>query len=189
MSNKKLSIAVMSLAVAVCFVVGGLIGAWAAIQQSVGSSFDVQYTVGSDIAATVSAKYQVLNGQETQMGAITFAATEEQGATSYDKITAGKIDLSVTNKSITFTYTFLNIGENEYEAVLADNCSYSNVTVTPSKTSVKVAPGAGVEGSGVDAVEVTIQVTIIDTNKSAHYTSNSTAGLVWTLTSTTPTNP
>ncbi|MBQ8908787.1 MAG: hypothetical protein IJY90_00645 [Clostridia bacterium] len=189
-ATKKLTVAVISMAVALCFVVGGLIGVWAAAQQSVGSNFEVKYEVGALVAANVTAKYQKVGGDPVAMGeGITFNANDVQGATSYDKLSASEvIALDKDTQSVTFTYTFKNLGETAYTVTLADNATRDNVTVVYSSVDaegnfkpVNVPALAGDEGSDVDAVEITITVSITDANKSASYKSAEGNAIVWTL--------
>ncbi|MBE7074029.1 MAG: hypothetical protein E7379_02955 [Clostridiales bacterium] len=187
-SSKKLSYAVIGLAVALVAVVGGLIGVYAATQQTVGSSFDVQYNVTGEIAGSVSAKYNIT--KDVDMGTAEFDVTDStvRGELKADET----IGLDATNKQVVFTYTFTNVGETTYVATVTDTTDFANVTIEWSKTSVEVAPATDADSDGLiseseaaaAAVEVTCTVTIKDTNKSAHYTSSSAEGsavVTWAL--------
>lgn len=54
-SNSRLKIAVVALACAFILSFGGMIGIWAATQQTVSSSFTVSYSIGDNVAIAVGA--------------------------------------------------------------------------------------------------------------------------------------
>ena len=172
-STKKMSTILIALAAVFSVACGGLIGALAATMQSVDSEFKVEYSVGNNIAAEVSAKYQIINQNEVSMGSIKFSATDTNGA-NYDRLTApNQITLTKDYTSVSFTYTFKNIGEKEFVAVLQDGCAKKNVLVEYSNSSINVPKG--------ETKEVTITISIISMDMSAHYISDEANGLAWTL--------
>ena len=113
-TNKKMIIAIAALGVALLCVIGAMIGVFAATFQGVKSSFNVSYSA-TNVAATVSAKYQVLNSDEADMGSITFDPAEaDSQEKTYKSLTedATNITLTAVNKSVVFTYTFTNNSED-----------------------------------------------------------------------------
>ena len=62
-SNKKFTLTVTALVVALLFAIGGIIGVWAASNQTVSSSFSVSYSIGDNVAVAIGAKYGKQNNQ------------------------------------------------------------------------------------------------------------------------------
>ncbi|MBQ8444664.1 MAG: hypothetical protein IJX25_04860 [Clostridia bacterium] len=203
-ATKKLTIAVCSLAVALCVVAGGLIGVWAATQQSVNTTFNVQYSVGQHIAARVSAAYQVgtqdtvATAAETSMGEISFdtTAAEHESATDYHQITGSTINLTPDKTYVLFTYTFENTSAStKFTATLTDTSMASNVTVKYNNDESKVVNATSTEAAELaqtnvvsvtveagQTVEVEVLVNVYNVNNTtASYVSNTTNGVLWAL--------
>ncbi|MBQ8908786.1 MAG: hypothetical protein IJY90_00640 [Clostridia bacterium] len=196
-ANKKFKVAIASMAIAFVAVVGGLVGVWAATSQTIGSSFDVQYTVNGAIAGNITATYKTAaDDTATTFGEHNFdvTASDPTAENKFNKqftIADEELELSATNQSVVFTYSFYNVGETEFTAKLTDTCAQQNVEVvyevdgeevelTDNAYTVTVPVTANDADS---AVVVTITVSIADVNKSAWYTSDVDAGtqLLWEL--------
>ena len=63
--NKKLKIALVILSVALLLAVGGIFGIYAAMQQTVQTSFSVAYSIGDNVAVAVGANSQPYDGNST----------------------------------------------------------------------------------------------------------------------------
>ena len=141
-SSKKLIIAVVALCVALLCVVGALIGVYAASTQSLKSTFNVNYSVGSGIAAKANATYEVggvtknmtTDGKaEAQDGSNTILefnvndSNTTPGALSIPE----NVELSTTNQSILFVFYFQNIGEKTIQVsttwIPELNSEYKNI--------------------------------------------------------------
>lgn len=189
-SNKKLTIAIVAMAVALLAVVGGLIGVWAATQQTVQTSFNVQYSIGENIAATVTASYATVDNKQTDTKSETFDATTAEQTFS---LALGDITLDPTNTSVTFTYTFKNNSAVAFTATLTDTSKAANVTIsydgdTDTTQEVTSTTASAVNGTTSVAVganataTVTITVAVKDVNAStASYVSDATNGITWVL--------
>lgn len=55
-TTNKLKIAIISLSCALVLAIGGVIGIWAASQQTVSSTFTVNYSIGENVAVAVGAR-------------------------------------------------------------------------------------------------------------------------------------
>ena len=139
-SKKKLGLIIASL----CFVVvvlGVSIGVvLAATTQSLKTNVSVTYE-SKEVAGTVSATYQVLNETETAMKTadgdteIVFTGAEtttDQGG-SLSPENGQTINLTSTNKSVVFKYSFTNTGDADYVATVEENNTIKNLKKEISK--------------------------------------------------------
>ena len=194
-ANKKFIIAIAVMAMVVCLAVGGLVGVFAASQQAVTSSFDVQYRIGQNIAGEVSATYAVSkNGNsgnfvvgDTTATKITFDTTEGQhgegsiAAYALNVNDASALALSPEHTSIEFTYTFVNTGATNFEVTLTDGADQKNVTVTYKLDGAVVTDLSFPVNAGASAI-FTIVVEVTDANLStANYTSTAGSALSWAI--------
>ena len=194
-TTKKFTIALCAMAFALVAVVGGLIGVWAATAQVVGSNVNVQYQIGSNIAATIKANYAtaVTTGAEQS---VTFDATADQptGGAIQHTLALGDVTLSPAATEVTFTFTFDNDSAVPFRATLVDTSMAANVTITYQDdtegaitvTSLEATSINGTTYVDVDAnakgVTVEIKVEVAAANaSSASYVSTAATGLKWTL--------
>lgn len=204
-SSKKMTIAVICLAVALFLALGAMIGVFAAGNQTVGSNFKVSYTA-TNVAATVSAKYQLNDaddqptGNATEMNSVSFTAAEESTTKNVDN--ASQINLALATPSVTFTYTFKNNSTSvPFTVTLTDGALKDNVSVT-YKAGKYTTTGSGEDLEWVEpasyaalvdnqitvgaseqwAIQITVKIT--DTNSAAKYVSDSSNFLSWALNST-----
>ncbi|MBO5394926.1 MAG: hypothetical protein J6A28_03370 [Clostridia bacterium] len=160
--RKKLTITIIALCVALLTIVGALIGVFAAETQSVKSEFEVEYTVGTNIAAKITGTYQVGNGTVKSMTTDGQAAAENKSNTDLifnvntDNATPGALSvpedivLDSTNNYVTLVFTFENLSDTTAFEVTSDwyidasytklfknittETTYSNSTYTGSTT-------------------------------------------------------
>lgn len=189
-TTKKFTIALCAMAFALVAVVGGLIGVWAATQQSISSDFNVQYEVGKHIAGAVSATYQVGTKEAAALGQkVTFTSSET--VTSHSLTTAAQDITFGPGEAVVFTYTIENHGAEAFVATLSDTAARNNVTVAYGENLEDMAitvPAAtfAADGSMTQAGSVQVTITVTATNPNAAtatYVSNATAGTVvsWSL--------
>lgn len=194
-ANKKFIIAIAALAMVVCLAVGGLVGVLAAQAQQVKSTFNVQYTIGENIAGKISANYKVasdaavdlVTGITTNDDATAYddtkviafdTTTEEHGAGSISAYAlnaeAESISLSPSKTSVVFTYTFENTGATAFNVTLTDGAvaGAKNVTVTyavsdndDDTTDADLSATAGFRVAAGKTAQVTITVSVEDSNK------------------------
>ncbi len=173
-SRKKLWIALGSLAVAVIVGLSITVGVLAASTAQVTSAINVTYTA-SQVAATVSGEYQVLNGSATafqtsgNQNTIVFNGSE--GTASGAFVAVNDITLTATNNSVTFRYTIQN--DSSSKGISAQ------VTLPTTQTNVTVSAGTAVtvpqsgEGESVTVTAGTNHVTdsfVVPANTTVTYT-------------------
>ncbi|MBO5394326.1 MAG: hypothetical protein J6A28_00280 [Clostridia bacterium] len=140
---KRLKIAIVILCVAIMVVIVGVIGVFAAPSQSINSSFNIEYSVGGNIAAKVKTQHTV--------GATTIVATKDASGnvitdkdgyvvfnasdTSASKVVAiGDIPIDPKNTEVEMMFTFENISDsNDFYILFQENISnVKNVKITVS---------------------------------------------------------
>lgn len=187
-SVKKLTIATATLGVVLLAAIIAVIAVFAAGNQAVGSNFTVSYKA-TNVAATVSAGYA--KGAATSYTAIgeavTFNAEDatNDAQTGKSLSTADDLSLDLTNKYITFKYTFKNNSTSvAFKVSLADGSAQNNVEVSygTSTDALSATLPTDVTVAAEDTVDIYVRVAIDDVNSAASYTSAAGAGLVWTLT-------
>lgn len=194
-TNKKFTIALVTLGVALLLVVGAVIAVFAAGFQGVNSGFKVTYSA-TNIEATVSAQYQKYDNKGATSGeavdfttaggektiSFTTETDDETDATQYQALTTDDVALSRTIPSVTFTYKFVNDSDTNKLAVALTGTKApvegDNVTVTyaingETKTADEIA-SFEVE----DETTVSFTVSIIEVNANASYEVD----LSWALT-------
>ncbi|MBO5395166.1 MAG: hypothetical protein J6A28_04650, partial [Clostridia bacterium] len=105
-SNKKMLIALTTLCVAFLFVCGAMIGVFAATAQTVNSGFKVQYSIGDNIAATVSVEHTLTGGTPAKSVNFTAATGEQVFA-----LEPADATLSPDATEVVYTFTFKNDSE------------------------------------------------------------------------------
>ena len=196
--KRKFSIAMLAMASVMCVALGGIIGVIAASMQSVDSSFNIEYSVGQNIAGIVSARYQVGKqtnvdtAEEHSMGQIEFDAVDVAGQNYYN-LNGGDITLTPSGTYVKFTYAFKNKGENKFLATLNDSSIAKNVVIIydeDSSTTIQGENEVWLDRENVisipvekgEEVSVSIIVHVNNVNiESAFYRSQIGNGLVWTL--------
>lgn len=111
-SRKKL---IISLSVAAAVLVAAIIAVvavFAASQQVVKSNITIKFTA-SDVSCTVGAKYKVENKDAIDLGTVTINAKDEENK-EYSLSPTGNVDLTKTNNSVTFEWTFTNTGSKAF---------------------------------------------------------------------------
>lgn len=171
-SKKKMIIAISSFAMIILAAVVVVVAVLAAQNVTINSSINVTYT-SSEIAGTVTAKYQVKNGTLTDIGSITYTGSETGSPTN--NLNASEISinsLTSDNNYVDFIFTFTNTASSEYTATVTLPTTLTNFTATYtvpnsngatkiSDTSFKVA------GNTTTPVEYKIRMTISDVSKDA----------------------
>ncbi len=178
-SKKKMIIAICAFALVVVATIVSVVAVLAAQSVTINSTINVQYT-SNEVAAKVTAHYQVANGTRTKMGGddngmITFYGTET-GAEATQSMT-GESGLTISgltseNNYIDFIFTFTNDGDAEYTATLTLPNDVENFGITyPTKPDTMVG-GSDVSftvpGNTTDAVTYTIRYTITTISNDAH---------------------
>ena len=185
-SKKKMIIAISAFAMVILAAVVGVVAVLAAQQVTVKSSISVSYTA-SEVAGTVTAKYQVKGGTATNIGTtgtITFDGTETgEPEESLTETTLSISGLSSTNNYVDFIFTFTNTGSSKYTATLTPptTCTNFNITYTvPNASGVtkKSDTSFEVAGGTTTAVTYTIRYTIKDVSKDASLSGD----FSWSLT-------
>ncbi|MBO5394325.1 MAG: BspA family leucine-rich repeat surface protein [Clostridia bacterium] len=137
--NKKLIYAVVGLAFALFAVLGALIGVFAATSQSITTGFNINYTVGDNVAAAIRTEAYVPNsgnaastiitdkdGNEVdnENGYVVFNAPDESVPAS---VYIGDFSLTPTTPQLEFYFTIENKLETGYvQAVVGKNCTTQN---------------------------------------------------------------
>ena len=137
--NKKLIYAVVGLAFALFAVLGALIGVFAATSQSITTGFNINYTVGDNVAAAIRTEAYVPNsgnaastivtdkeGNEVdnENGYVVFNAPDESVPAS---VYIGDFSLTPTTPQLEFYFTIENLLEEGYvQAVVGKNCTTQN---------------------------------------------------------------
>lgn len=159
-SKTKLIAIVIAFVLAIGATFGITYGVMAAQQTRVSGSITVTYTA-TEVAAQVSGKYQVLNGSATdfvtgttddnstqdidESKVIVFTGDETGSPASASFTAVSDIELTSTNKSVTFTYTIVNTSTSK--AISAQ------VTLPTTMTNITVS--AGTASDGTNSVTVT----------------------------------
>ncbi len=185
-SKKRLAITISSLCIAVVAVICSVVAIFAAANQGVQSTFKVTYKA-TNVAATVSAKYTVLNNSAVDLGSLTIDAAADE--TTYDSLSAeDDIGLTAKNNEVVFQYTFKNdSSSNSIKLTLEDGANQQNVTVqyaqaTSADAQVTYASSLGDVNIAADGtVYIYIKVAISNTANDAHYIADATNQLVWNL--------
>lgn len=144
----KMKIAVISLASALVLAVGGMVGIYAANQQTVGASFTVKYSIGDNVAVAVGAmttqgywdtsmfvKASWFDGKTTN-GNGTISPSADHGGLYILNATEvqdrGFVlendDISfqnVTGKLCLIMFCFENLSDSAIECTITDNCDIS----------------------------------------------------------------
>lgn len=138
----KMKIAVVSLACALVLAIGGMIGIYAASQQSVGASFTVNYSVGDNVAIAVGATIRRTYAGEyewfeqsgdldqNEHGLYIINATEQNDNNL--QLTKGNFDLEIieSQPNLAFvSFYFESIGEGTIQASVTDNSQIKNMSV------------------------------------------------------------
>ena len=143
----KMKIAVISLACALVLAVGGMIGIYAATQQTVGSTFTVSYSVGDNVAIAVGANIHGPYSTDSEKGYDWFSqsGTLEKNENGLFVINATEqndyglqLSLSDINMEmqswggigvVMFAFYFENLGEESILATVTNNCDIKNMNV------------------------------------------------------------
>jgi len=172
------------LIVALCLILIGsfatITAVFAARNATVSSGFTVSYTADK-IKATITGKYQILNGSETSLtpSTLTFTGTEATdnvaNKKSFNTIT-DPIILTSTNKSVTFTYTItnndtkaINIALSEDPDAVDDNLTYSYTVTTSTVAGSSATTGttynnlvSNLASTQVATIKITISIANLD---------------------------
>ena len=114
-TKKKLLVSVLLVAFVVISLVSIIAIVFAASQQTVKTTININYTA-EDIDAKVSARMTYQDGTSEDLGSIKFEAgnpTQETGSLS----PRGNVDLSKENQYVIFEYTFQNTGDKDFVAM------------------------------------------------------------------------
>ena len=167
-TSKKFIIAIVALAMVLCLAVGGLIGVLAAPNQEVKSTFNVQYTIGSNIAGQVSATYKIGNGAAKNMKTDVEENEEtdfkESEVIAFDTLTDAHADLTAyklqtqeenntitldtSNLSVVFAYSITNLATQGMKVVFTDGCVKDAQSVTVEYKAYKVTDDGNEEMTG-----------------------------------------
>ena len=216
MKKKKLSYVLMTLASVVMLMLASAMFVYSANSQSAISTFTVTYTA-DNVAFTASAYYQregessttaLKDSSNTSSSTISFLAGDNN-ASSKTLAAQGDIEMGVSMQYVLFTYVFHNdatAGGYDIKVSLADGTSdKDNVTITYlASANTYTTTSAGLDEHKDTVTGATaptnvyipaqgtkyfyILVTINNAFKNSNYNSTPTAGLVWTVTSTTAIN-
>jgi hypothetical protein len=152
-TKKKLTITIASLCVAVLAVVGITVGVLAAKNATVTNPINVGYTA-TEVSAKVSATYKLANDTEATAMTTSDGKTEiefngeEADTTATGSLTASDISLASNNKSVVFTYTIENTGDEDFTATL---------TIPTTKVNVNIA--YALDGTETDSLTFTVKGT------------------------------
>ena len=174
-AKRKMIIAISAFAMVVLATVVAVIAVLAAQNVTIQSSINVTYT-SSEVAAKVTAKYQVANGTASNIGTggYEFEGTES-GANATQNLTTSALTINTltsTNNYVDFIFTFTNEGSAEYTATLTLPATATNFEISytvpdkdgatkVSNTSFKIA------GNTTTAVTYKVRYTIKDVSKNA----------------------
>lgn len=178
-SKKKMIIAISAFAMVILAAIVAVVAVLAAQQVTIKSSINVTYT-SSEVAAKVTAHYQVKGGEETAIGnTIEFDGTETGADATKDMNTSElKINsLTSENNYVDFIFTFTNEGQSEYTATLTLPATLENFDVTYSVPNTDGATkildtSFTVAGNTTTPVEYIITFTIKDVAKNAKLAGN-----------------
>ena len=142
----KMKIAVVSLACALVLAIGGMIGIYAASQQSVGASFTVNYSVGDNVAIAVGANIRGPYSTGSEKGYDWFSQsgtleTNENGLFILNAAEQNDNNLQLSYPDINMTpdgiypvaimaFYFENIGEGTIQAVFTNKSDIKNMSIT-----------------------------------------------------------
>lgn len=171
-SKSKLVVAFSTLGVVCLGAIIACVFAFAAGTQSFKSNVTVSY-IASEIAGSVSATYKVgaegevvkmttdgqAPAQDNSNTIITFTADTDNSASLGTLAPLADIELSKTNKTVTFTYSFTNTGDHDYTATLVETVTANNLERESTPTGLVVtvpAATAGVAGTATYSITYTI---------------------------------
>ena len=140
-TKRKLVWVISSFCFVVAFVGITLALVFAAIQQTISTSISVSY-VSKEVAGVVSATYKVKNGTEIAMengsGGTTLEFDGTESTTEGGNLSPKeeRIELTSTNNSVVFKYSFTNTGSADYVARVSQENTLDNLTMEVSKDGV-----------------------------------------------------
>lgn len=135
-TKKKLAISITTLCLVLLLCIAIPVGIWAAQNATIKNPINVTYTA-KEIGAEVSATYQRKTDASptsfvTSTGEATITLTGEEDdnyEASFAAVDADKMELSKTNDTITFVYSFKNTGDKSFTVTLGGERTAENVTV------------------------------------------------------------
>lgn len=141
----KMKIAVISLASALVLAVGGMIGIYAATQQSVGASFTVKYSIGDNVAVAIGGAVRRSGNEDVEswFTCSNSSVNKYQGDPNLYEISAvqgndleatlvgGNITVENPSKTVDVCFYFMNLSdEKSFSVKFIDNIQPVNMQYT-----------------------------------------------------------
>ena len=197
--NNKMVIAIFVLIIVLLGAIGAMIGVLAAAKQSIGNTFNINYSIENNIAVKITSSYQIAGEGKINLDEIRFN-TNEEPQTKYStlpiiKLNADQpyVDFSIridplsTEQTIVATAYWNDIASNiknvklisEYH-VFGETQSYN------SETDGRYPFGAShsypiILANNWNYIEFNYRFEIIDINKSAYVVSSNAGGLTFNV--------
>lgn len=204
-AKRRLIVTISSMCVALVAVVCSVVAIFAARNQGVQTMFRVTYKA-TNVAATVSAKYTVLNESPVSLGSLEIKANAAQ--TTYDELSTDKeIELTDVKNTVVFQYIFKNdsssvgIKLNLDDKAAKKNVSVSYAYATAADATLTYAATLpeiiidpykeantelGTPEEGVVYVYILVEITNLADD--ASYIADATNTILWSLEANVPAN-
>jgi len=102
--------AIIFLCVAMVVSVGALVGVYAASTQNYKTGFNINYSVGDNIAAKVTGYYQYEGSEKVLMGDVQFNANDSTSGS----MTAPDLQISPEVNKVRFIYSIENLAQSQF---------------------------------------------------------------------------
>ena len=167
----KMKVAVISLAVALVVAIGGMVGVYAASQQTVGATFTVSYSIGDNVAVAIGAKaMNTSDMSKEEWFTSTWSKTTDDGLFVLDttltddaklSLTGDDYSLGTTDAQIIFFY-FRNLTDKYLEVRWEDNSKKTDgLDVTYYICSANTLDGApNVLREAIDVLDLSPNTTL-----------------------------
>ncbi|MBE7074031.1 MAG: hypothetical protein E7379_02965 [Clostridiales bacterium] len=165
-ARSKFTLAVFLLVFSLIAITGALIGVYAATMQSMDADFNIKYEVGQNIAAKVSAYYQIQGENIVEMGDIQYDINSVQ---QIEQLGQGhNIALTADKTYVDFTYTFENASTSQGVQVISSWASFSD-DLANINCSYIISTGSTTEWTTLSSSSDFSQMTLVLQPEATHY--------------------